>query len=362
MLRIIVMIVVVLLTSCTDDGGGPTDTFDRKAMLTDVADELIVPSYDELWVNATTLQQRVDAFTAQPSEATLDTCKRWWVAVATSWQDAVTFDFGPAEGLYGKLSENVATFPASAQKIETFVTNGDTLLNNFDRDSRGIYGVEYLLFSTTPVDVVSAFTGAEGANRSAYLRSIVRRLLSEIADVRNQWKNGYRDEFISRNGTDAGSGTSLLFNHLNMSFELLKNYKLALPLGKRAGQVTTEPTRVEAYYSGISKDLMDRHYTAVMRLWYGTALSGEKILGFSDYLATVSGGERLINDTKTQDQAIVRELQALGSTMILSETITTSPSSLEPLYTEMFKLTRFIKSEMSSLLGISITYSSGDGD
>lgn len=324
-------------------------------MLTDVADEVIIPSYDVLWANVTALQERVDAFTASPDEAKLDSCKKWWVAVATSWQDAVTFNFGPAEGLYGTLAENAATFPASATKIEAYIAAGDTTQNNFDRDSRGIYGAEYLLYHSPVMEYV-------GSSRGAYLRSVVRRLLSEVSEVRTEWKNGYRDEFISRNGTDAGSGTSLLFNHLNISFELLKNYKLALPMGKRAGQTTSEPTRVEAYYSGISKQLMDKHYDAVMRLWYGKTASGEKILGFIDYLATVSGGQRLIDDTKAQDQAIVRELEALGTSMILSETITSSPTSLDPLYTEMFKLTRFIKSEMSSLLGISITYSSGDGD
>lgn len=324
-------------------------------MLTDVADRVIIPSYDVLWANVSALQAKVDAFTASPDEANLDSCKKWWVAVATSWQDAVTFNFGPAEGLYGTLAENVATFPASATKIEAYVAAGDTTQNNFDRDSRGIYGAEYLLYHSPATEYV-------GSSRGAYLRSVVRRLLSEISEVRTAWKNGYRDEFISRNGTDAGSGTSLLFNHLNISFELLKNYKLALPLGKRAGQTTSEPTRVEAYYSGISKQLMDKHYDAVMRLWYGKTASGEKILGFMDYLMTVSGGQRLIDDTKVQDQAIVRELETLGTTMILSETITTAPTTLEPLYTEMFKLTRFIKSEMSSLLGISITYSSGDGD
>jgi hypothetical protein len=37
-------------------------------------------------------------------------------------------------------------------------------------------------------------------------------------------------------------------------------------------------------------------------------------------------------------------------------------SQLEQIFLEMTKHTRFIKSEMSSLLGISITYASGDGD
>jgi hypothetical protein len=46
----------------------------------------------------------------------------------------------------------------------------------------------------------------------------------------------------------------------------------------------------------------------------------------------------------------------------MSELIRSNPQALVALHTEMQKLTRFIKSEMSSLLGISITYSSGDGD
>jgi hypothetical protein len=42
--------------------------------------------------------------------------------------------------------------------------------------------------------------------------------------------------------------------------------------------------------------------------------------------------------------------------------IQTSPQALIDIHTELQKNTKNFKSEMSSLLGIAITYASGDGD
>lgn len=348
------------LAGCADDGQSTPDTYDRKAMLTDLADRSIFPAYAVLEQQALLLESMVEEFTADPATPSLLNCRTAWMNVSEAWQDARAFDFGPAEGLFGNLSENLGTYPASVAKIEQFIEAQDTTLSGFDRDARGIYGAEYLLFDGTPDAVVAAF--AEAPYRRAYLRSVVRNLKQQVTQVHTAWASGYREEFISRNGTDPGSGTSMLFNNMVRSFEQLKNYALGLPLGKIAGQSGPEPTKVEGYYSGRSIILARRHYDAVMRIWNGQALNVEEIRGFRSYLESVVGGTPLIEQTLQQDAAIRLAFEQLDDAEVMSELITSDPGRLELLHTECLKMTRFLKSDLSSLLGIAITYSSGDGD
>lgn len=350
----------LILMGCPSDKQTPSDAFDRKAMLADVADALIIPAYAQVDSANVVLRNAVDQFTAQPAEPLLSECRNAWKVCVFLWQRASPYNFGPAEGLYGNLRENIATFPANADSIEGYIVAADTSLQNFNRDTRGYYGIDYLLFSGDITSVTQRFQ--DDVNRRAYLRAIVRDVEQRVSTVYSTWASAYRSEFISRNGTDAGSSTSLLFNHMNMSYELAKNYKVSLPLGRVAGQTQIEPGKVEAYYSGYSIALLKEHYVTIMRIWRGETADGANIVGFKEYLESVPGGDRLIVDTEMQTDSVSIALQSLSDDESLSAIIINQPDRLEPLYAGMQKFTRFIKSELSSLIGIAITYSSGDGD
>ena len=358
----LILLLSFLLGGCPSADNGVPDSFDRKAMLSDLASKLIVPSYSALNSTLDKLQNAVDQFTLAPSKESLDNVRDIWKASALQWQDVVSFDFGPAETLYGNLSVNAATFPADSAGIEAFVTASDTTLQNYERDTRGLYGIEYMLFAFSDSTTVQQFAGNMGKLRGAYLRSITRKLNADVKQVYQAWVSGFEADFISRNGTDAGSGTSQLFNAMNIGYELIKNYKLGIPLGLRAGQSNVEPNKVEALYSGLSMSLIDRHYHAVMRVWEGRSFEGAKILGFKDYLQVVPNGPQLVTETDKQAAAVEAALLAVPTSSALSNQIVSNPQPAIALHTEMQKLTRFLKSELSSLTGLAITYASGDGD
>ncbi len=178
----------------------------------------------------------------------------------------------------------------------------------------------------------------------------------------NAWNGAYYTEFIGNKGTDAGSSTSQCYNEFVRSFESAKNFKLGLPLGKRPGQIQAEPQLVEAYYSGKSLECLRLHLTAIENIWYGRSKSGQDGVGFREYLEKVEGGPALIISTETQLAALRTALAAVSDTPALSVQITNANPQLETLYTEFQKMTRYFKSDLSSLLGIAITFSSGDGD
>jgi hypothetical protein len=346
-----IVTVVVLAAACTETSTPSQDVFNRQQMLQEVADGLIVPAFDTLLQRTDLLAAAVQRLSVSSSPEDVASAQHAWVSVAEAWQDARLFSFGPAEGMFGTLAENIGTYPVSVSKITARIEAGDTALRGFDRDAWGIYGAEYLLWND-PLTV----------HKLAYLRAVVAKVRAEVVSVAEAWRQGYRSTFVGRNGTDPGSGTSMLFNATIFSFEQMKNYGLGLPLGRLAGQSGPEPQAVEAYYSGRSRDLLKRHYAAVMRIWEGALPNGTKIQGFRDYLTTVANGQRLIDETLVQHHRVEDAFASVPTSEPLSDLVRANDASVMALHTEVLKLTRFLKSELSSLLGIAITYSSGDGD
>jgi predicted lipoprotein len=349
------------LSSCGNEIDTKKTEFDRKELLENLATNLIIPSYQNLESNTALLVEATQNFTQNPSVSTLGTAQTAWLSAYLSFQDANVYNFGAAQGTLGSLLENVGTFPVSQTKIENYINSGNSSLNNFDRDSRGFLGVEYLLFDKeNKTNIVEKFSDQK---RKEYLLAVVQNIQTEVKKVNDSWANGYTGTFTNNTGTDAGSGVSILFNEWNKSFESIKNFKLGLPLGRRAGQTQADPRLVEAYYSKESILFLKAHFENIERIWYGRSLltNGQDGIGFEEYLLSVEGGEAVVLETKAQLEEVRKVISLLPNESLQTQIIS-NPTAINNTLTEMQKLTRFFKSEMISLLGITITYDSGDGD
>ncbi len=355
---------LLALPACDKKSPGPTDTFDRQAMLDNYAKNLIQPSYDQVHTKLSSIQAIAEGFNTVLSAEVLVVLQDAWVSTYAEWQYANAFNFGPAgeAGLRKGLIEEVGTFPASETKIEATIAAGTWNFNNFDRDARGFLAVEYLIFGKNQSndEIVAAF--ANSADRRAYLTALIQNIHERVGEVRTAWNGSYRQQFVENAGTDVGSSTAQLYNEFVRSFEAIKNFKLGLPLGIRPGQTQAEPQLVEAYYSGQSLEMMKKHLAAIEDIWLGRSKSGQQGIGFRAYLESVQGGPELVASTETQLAALKAALNAIPASPTLAEQIAGGSPEVQALYVEFSKMTRFFKSDMSSLLGIAITFSSGDGD
>jgi hypothetical protein len=360
----LVLLISCLLSSMACDSNqskGGDEGFDRSALLEHHAKNMIQPAFSALAEKTLALQSASSTFRSSSTEANLLLVQKAWKEAALAWQSANGFNFGPAgeEGLRKGLVEEIGTFPIAALKIENSINSGQWNTADFNRDARGLLAIEYLLYgeNKTSAEIVAGFVG--NTKRRDFLFALAEDVHKRVSEVNNTWKT-YSAEFVRNAGTDVGSSTSILYNEFVRSYEALKNFKVGVPLGKRAGQTKSEPQLVEAYYSGLSLDLLRAHFTALENLWYGrSTVSGPS---FRSYLESTVGGKELIASTEAQLNLVRQAFSAVSNTPNLAEQIKTSPAKLEALHTELQKLTRFFKSDMSSLLGIAITFSSGDGD
>jgi len=355
-----VAVLALIMSSCnSDDDGAEERSFNRTEMLTWYADELIVPSFESSKNAAVALEEATNSFTATPNENTLLAVQEQWKQAYASFQNISAYNFGPGSSPSGSLLENLGTFPVDTTLLLNYINQGDFSLNNFDRDTRGYLGVEYLIFEKGGNKQLVLHRFAD-ENFKEYLSAIVGRILEVTQSASDEWSS-YRTDFISNNGTDPGSSVSLMYNEFIKAYEAHKNFKVALPAGKRAGQTNPQPSMVECYYSGMSADFQQQFFEAFTNMYSGTNANGENGIGWDDYLATVPNGDDLVSTTQSQFTQVENTFELLPNQRF-SETVAQQPPSLDNYYTELSKLTRYVKSDMSSSLGIAITYDSGDGD
>ena len=358
-INILLVILLFFAVSCTDDDDSNDHLgFDRAEMLQSLAENLIIPNFETLQTSVDGLHSAVNDFVANTDEANLSSVRQAWVNAVTDHQHCSAFGFGPANLSLGPYASVLGVFPVSESKVESAITNPDfNLAGSFDRDLRGFYAVEYLIYGNgqTDAQLIAGFD----QERKDYLTLITDELKTNFDNIANEWNTSYLQEFVTSEGTAAGSSVSLLYNEFVKDYENLKNFKLELPAGLSAGQTASDGTLVEAFYSGISRDLIVEHFENSKNIYLGFSKGGQEIIGFEEYLASVEGGPQLITTTLEAIKQIDNAIANLPQGRLSDRVDATEVATLRDLLQDN---TANFKSSMSSLLGISITFNSGDGD
>ena len=353
------ILLTVFVVSCDSDNETPDEPgFDRGTLLENLATELILPNFEELLAHVNGLSSATNSFVENSTTENLQDLRAFWTQAATAHQHCSAFGFGPANLPLGAYSTVLGVFPVDEPQVEANILDPDlNLAASFDRDVRGFYTVEYLIYGNGQTDegLIADFD----QDRKDYLVLVVRELQNTIDQIVQEWRSSYLQEFISDDGTAAGSSISLLYNAFVKDYENLKNFKVELPAGLTAGQAGPDATLVEGYYSGVSKDLLVAHFESSKNIWKGRTKTGEEFTGFDDYLNAVEGGSDLVAATEDAIRNIDQAIASLPSGPLSASL---EANELQTLRDLLQANTANFKSSMSSLLGISITFNSGDGD
>ena len=335
------------------------DDFNKTELLTNMADNIIIPSYISYKSGVDSLELATTTFISNKNNANLLLLRAKFQNAYLFFEMVSAFEFGPAESEVFRSGAN--TFPCDTLQINSNINTGTYDLNmasNFD--AKGYPALDYLLYGKGKTDqqILDNFTiDSNAIKRSGYLTALVAELKTKAGNIVNQWTSTYKNTFVSSNGSDIGSSVGLLVNQLNQDLEITKNYRVGIPLGKKTLGVVL-PEKCEAYYSKASLILLRKHVESLEKIYSGN--SGK---GFDDYLdflnAQYNGAS--LNATITNQFAVVKEkINLIPET--LDNSVVNNQAPVEVAYTELQRLVVLLKADMPSALGIVITYQDTDGD
>lgn len=344
----------------------PTDTFDKKALLTQIGEQLALPAYTKFAAATDSLSLQYLEFKTNKTTNNLSALQQQFVRCYILFQELSVYELGPAETELFRANAN--TFPCDTAQIISKIQSGDFQINTAaDIDAKGFPALDFLFFDAhnSNAFVLQRFTThAQSANYLQYAEVLINELQQKSNTIAQAWaSNGgnYLASFISNTGSSTGGSIGMLVNQLCFDLELLKNASIAIPAGKRS-LGTLFPEKTEGYYSKLSLQLAKARLRALQQLYTGTGKNGNGI-GFDDYLNHLNA----IYANSTLDEAIRNKFMDAQTALedipeTLAESVTTQAAKVDKAYAELQQLVVLLKVDMTSVLGVQITYQDNDGD
>ncbi|CAM3561801.1 irpA protein [Flavobacterium saliperosum S13] len=360
----------VFFAACSSSDSGSDssgDGYDRTALLTNWADNIIIPSFEDYQSKVTVLQSEVVNFNATPSEENLVAVRTAWLDAYKAFQYVSMFEIGKAEEVALVNCTNI--YPTNATGIENNVTTGTydlMLLSQYDK--QGFPAIDYMIngLGTDDATIVTFYTSnGNAANYKQYLTDLTGRLKSNADLIVNDWTGSYRNTFINNNGNAVSSSVNRMVNIVVKNYEKnIRAGKVGIPAGVFSTG-TTYTNKVEAYYKNdVSKVLLNEAVKATQDFFNGkhfsSSINGEGLKAYLNYLNVIKDGQSLSTIINNQFTTI------FGATALLSdsfsEQIFNDNSKMITAYDELQRNVTFFKTDMMPALNITVDYVDADGD
>jgi predicted lipoprotein len=344
-------------------------TTDRKAVLINLADNIIIPAYADFKVKQDAMLTKSQAFLSKPDITTLTAFRQAWAEAYIEWQKVELFDVGPANKTAMINYYNI--YPTNVAGINEYIADPTVNLEvTASYDKQGFPALDYLLngVGTTDAEIVTFYTASgNGAKRLAYIKRITDHMDALLTKVINDWKSTYREEFITKTGLDIGSPMGQLVNGYVLHYErYVRSGKFGIPSGAMLNGVVS-PEKVEGFYKkDISKQLAQTAHQAAIDFFNGknvvTGAGGPSFKTYLDGLGAKDSatGKTLSEIINAQFEVVNQKVNALKPSIY--EEVKTNNAAVVQVYTEMQKAVRMLKVDMTAAMSIVITYTDNDGD
>lgn len=362
-----ILLVALIIVACgtSDDNNGDqtgTDNYNRSELLENMADNIIIPSYEDFQVKLTTLQTTITAFTAAPSQSALEQLRIDWLTAYGAWQHVELFNIGKAEELQYTFYMNV--YPANETDINTAISTGNYDLNSANfHDAQGFPAIDYLIhgIGNSDAEIISKYTGENAINYKKYLNAISTQMIDLTKQVVSHWENGYRDSFVTNTASSATGAISKMANDFIYYYEKgFRANKLGIPAGVFSNG-TVYPQYVEGYYQNdVSKQLALEAFKTVVNFYngkaFGTNIKGES---FKSYLEAL--------DREDIQSSITEKLKAAENAIntldiSFSNQVKTDNEKMTLAYDVIQKVIPLLKVDMAQAFNVRIDYVDADGD
>lgn len=358
--KTISLVFLLGLFSCENEDNATSVEFDRAAMLENIANNIILPTYEETNTSVQNLHSKAQTFVDNPTESNLESVRTEWQNSKLIWKKAEIFNFGPVDDLF--IATSIDLFPTDVTDIENVIASTETidqtLLQRLGSNRKGYPAIEYLLFSEDLSTTVNGFVTE--SRRGQFLLLLTDDLQTNIASILNEWSangNSYLQTFVEATDNSAAASATLLANEMIFLLEVLRMNRIARPAGLEAGK-DLDARLVESFYAKQSIPLALQTLDAVEQVFTGG--TGEGFDDYLDFLEVQGQNDLLSEEIKAQITVCKTALQSLS--MPLQDAISNEASQVTVVFEELQKLNVLLKADMMSNLGLVIIFSDNDGD
>lgn len=361
---LLLLLLTITAFSCgEDDNVQPSDNFDRQAMLTHWADNIIIPGYVAFTASTTDLQAAAAAFVANPELITLSTLRSAWETAYLDWQKVAMYEIGKAEELL--LTNNLNIYPVDVAALDANINSGTYNLElPSTNDQQGFPALDYLLYGLDEEESTLVNLYADNENYRLYLQAVANRINTLSQAVLNDWTSRYRDEFIANDGNSATASVDRFVNDYIFFYEKhLRAGKVGIPAGVFSGAPLDNT--VEAYYRrDFSKELLLASFDAVQNFFNGKSFD-ESSTGpsLAAYLTELNAEKNGIPLAQTiNEQFNQTRIQAVLLADDFTQQIAADNSAMLATYDQLQINVINLKVDMLQKLNINVDYVDADGD
>lgn len=335
-------------------------TFTRERMLENLGSNVLASGWGEISARCRELTNCLGQLVDAPNQLTLEKSRAAWLAAAQASARMRCFQSGPiAERDWTSTFNYWKVLPDRIQGVLHSSSNtvDQAFLDNLGCETKGLFAIECLLCQQASTNqnsplILAALTGQNRERARSYLLALGRELASQATVIANDWNSidasGAHTKFV-RAGQQS---VNLLVNQLAACLEDVSenhlHFVLVLP-----NPISRQLYRVERSRSGTSLEGVLATLEGAQRLFQGGGG-----LGLRDAVKQVNPElEKRIAD---QFDATISCIKALGAP--LEQVVVKNRPALENAYEKARALEVPIKVDVVSALGVTLTFSSSDGD
>jgi predicted lipoprotein len=345
-------------------GVGRAGVVSKEAALEHLARLIIAPDYRELAAKCAALSAALEGFEKKPGAETLEASRKAWRDALTASARVRWLQSGPMADreflstfYYSKITQN---------RIEAVISSSGAIdsasVAELGPSAKGMFSLEYLLFGQRAGPGGAAPNDSEAGFKALFAANALRRCQLSTALAKDMQRKAQivSEEWISPNATNgavkfAAGGQQTLNSVINQFAQMAENiaenqigFVLKLP-----APVMQQVDRIEAGRSSSSWQEISAMQEGLRDAW-----QGKDGLGIEGYLRTLNAPLA----AKTE-QAFKQATAALAAvTLPVEEAVTAQKQQAEAAYQAVHQLELLLKVDVASALGVTITFTSGDGD
>lgn len=355
--KIATIAMCITFIACERDSSD-VEKFDIGNMLVSVHQENIIPNTNTFVIQSENLVNAAEALLSENNLNSFENFRNAWYETMERWQKVQVVNFGALSKKYYDVS--ISNWPANAFFIDQILTGNDEInqiyIDGKGGSSKGLPGIEYICFdkNKTAAEIFPSLT----ERQRHYILAVSQNNLKYAKLIESYWLEN-SNTFVNASNNGINGSVTLMVNQIvHLIDDFGKN-----KIGRQAGLYNTtekNPKDTECYRSEYSYECLHYGTQSLQDFFKGSSKNISNLPGIDDYLNQVQGDEILSLEINQQFEHIYALIE--NSNASLADDIEQDAARVHELYESYKTLGLLFKTDVASLLSITIVPSDSDGD